>query len=95
MKDNSAFDWDEHNATHLSRHGISRSDAEDVLSGSHILLEYQMEGNEQRWIAVGATRAGRILSIVFAVRGDAVRPITRWVSDKETAELYFREWGLE
>jgi hypothetical protein len=47
------FDWDKHDEHHLARHGISRRDAEDVLSGSHILLEYQTEGNEQRWIAVG------------------------------------------
>jgi len=57
-----------HNEQHLTKHGISRSDAEDVLSGSHILLEYQTEGDEQRWVAVGATRVGRILSIVFAIR---------------------------
>ena len=76
MKGSREFDWDEHNEQHLSRHGITPKDAEDVLSGNHILLEYQTHGDEQRWVAVGATRAGRILSIVFAVRGEAVRPIT-------------------
>lgn len=54
-----------------------------------------MEGGEQRWIAVGATRAGRILNLVFALRGEALRPITGWVADKETADLYFEEWGRE
>lgn len=85
------FDWDEHNERHLARHKISRADAEDVLSGNHILLEYQMEGGEQRWIALGATRSGRILNIVFAVRGEAMRPITGWAADKETAELFLGE----
>jgi len=89
------FDWDEHNERHLAQHGISRADAEDVLSGNHMLLEHQMEGDEQRWIALGATRAGRILSIVFSVRGEAVRPITGWQAEKETADMYVREWGLE
>jgi len=89
------FDWDEHNERHLGRHGIRRSEAEDILAGNHILLEYQVEGNEQRWVAVGATRAGRILSIVFAVRGEAIRPITGWVAEKETADLYIRELGSE
>lgn len=88
------FDWDEYNERHLARHKI-RSDAEDVLSGDHMLLEYQMEGNEQRWIALGKTRAGRILNIVFAVRGEAMRPITGWAADKETAELFLGGWGLE
>ncbi len=95
MKKSHECDWDEHNEQHLASHGISRSDAEDVLSGNHIVLEYQTEGDEQRWVAVGTTRTGRILEIVFAVRGEAMRPITGWVADKETAHLYVKEWGSE
>jgi uncharacterized protein len=90
-----AFDWDEQNEPHLARHGISRGEAEHVLSGNHILLEFQVEGGEQRWIAVGATRNGCILEIVFAVRREAIRPITGWPADKETADLYFKAWGQE
>jgi uncharacterized DUF497 family protein len=95
VTDGCEFHWDEQNEAHLGSHGISRSDAEDVLSGSHHIMEYQMEENEERWVAVGATRAGRILVIVFAVRGEAIRPITGWTADKKTADLYVREWGLE
>jgi len=54
-----------------------------------------MEGNEERWVAVGATRTGRILNIVFAVRGEAMRPITGWATDKSTADLYLKQWELE
>jgi uncharacterized DUF497 family protein len=93
MEKSCEFDWDEHNEQHLARHGISRSDAEDVLSGNHILLEYQTRSDEQRWVAVGTTRAGRIISIVFAVRGEAMRPITGWDADKATIDLYFQQWG--
>ena len=89
------FDWDDQNEGHLEKHGISRFDAEDVLIGNHILLEYQMEGDEQRWVAVGATRTGRILDIVFALRGEAIRPITGWAADKETAALFLKQWGQE
>jgi uncharacterized DUF497 family protein len=89
------FDWDEHNERHLAKHKISRFDAEDVLYGDHILLEYQVEGGERRWIAVGATRAGRILNIVFSVRGEIMRPITGWVADKETVKLFLKEKGSE
>ncbi len=52
-----------------------------------------MVGDEQRWIAVGSTCAGRIIVIVFTVRNEAMRPITGWVADKESTALYFREWG--
>ena len=95
MTDDVEFDWDEQNENHLAKHGITRSDAEDVLSGNHILLEFQMEENEQRWVAVGATRSGRILNIVFTVRGETIRTITGWVADKETADLYLEQWGLK
>lgn len=94
MKDDCEFDWDDQNMRHLAKHSISRLDAEDVLTGNHILLEYEVEGNEQRWIAVGATRTGRILNIVFAVRREAIRPITGWTADKETVALYLEQWGL-
>jgi uncharacterized DUF497 family protein len=89
------FDWDEHNKSHLAKHGISPSDAEDVFSGDHVLSEYQSEEDEERWVAVGATRTGRILQIVFAIRDEAVRPITGWAADKETEVLYLRQWGVE
>jgi uncharacterized DUF497 family protein len=95
VKGDSEFDWDDQNEEHLSKHGISRSDAEDILTGNHILLEYQMEGDEQRWVAVGATRTGRMLNIVFAVRRETIRPITGWIADKETVALYLKQWGLE
>ncbi len=95
MRDAPEFDWDEQNERHLAKHEIRRADAEDVLSGNHVLLEYQVEGDEQRWVAVGATRTGRILNIVFAVRGESIRPITGWAADKETTEMYLKGWGLE
>jgi uncharacterized DUF497 family protein len=95
VKGDSELDWDDQNEEHLSKHGISRSDAEDILTGNHILLEYQMEGDEQRWVAVGATRTGRISNIVFAARRETIRPITGWTADKETATLYLKQWGLE
>ena len=95
MSDVCDFDWDEHNKAHLAKHGISRFDAEDVIAGNHILVEYQMDGNEQRRIAVGATRTRRILDFVFAIRGEAIRPITDWIADDETAALYLEQWGLE
>jgi len=92
MEKSCEFDWDEHNEQHLAKHGISRLEAEDVLSGNHIILEYQAEGDEQRWVAVGATRAGRIINVVFAVRGEAMRPITGWDADKATIDLFVQQW---
>jgi uncharacterized DUF497 family protein len=60
-----------------------------------MLLEFQMEDDEQRWVAVGAARGGRVLNIVFAVRGAAMRPITGWTANKELKELFLKQSGLE
>jgi uncharacterized protein len=87
------FDWDEHNERHLARHKISRSDVEDVLSGSHILVAFESVEGEERWTAVGTTRSGKILVIVFAIRNDSVRPVTGWVADEKTTKLYFEKMG--
>jgi uncharacterized DUF497 family protein len=54
-----------------------------------------MEENELRWVAVGATRIGRILVIVFTVRNEVMRPITGWQADKRTADLFVSQLGLE
>jgi uncharacterized DUF497 family protein len=94
-KNSQVLDWDARNEQHLARHGISRHDAEDVLLGNHVLLDFQTEHDEPRWIAVGATRTGRILTLVFAIRGEGMRPITGWPADEETAELYLKVWGGE
>jgi len=95
VKEDCEFDWDEHNEAHLAKHGVNRIDAEDVLNGNHILLEYQMESDEERWIAVGATRTGRVLQIVFAIRHEAIRPITGWTAGDEIVALYLEQWGPE
>lgn len=87
------FVSDEHNEKHLARHKISRSDAEDALSGNHVLIALESVDGEERWTAVGATRNGRVLIIVFAIRNESIRPIMGWMADKETTKLYFEEMG--
>ena len=59
-----------------------------IFSWNIKLMPTNLAGS--RW---GRCDAGRILTIVFAVRSDAIRPITGWVADKQTAELFIKEWG--
>jgi uncharacterized DUF497 family protein len=94
VRNEPGFNWDRQNERHLGNHGITRLYAEDVLLGNHILMEFQAEESEERWVAVGLTRSGRILNIVFTLRGEAIRPITGWLADRETAASYLEEWGL-
>ena len=76
------FEWDEDNVVHLSLgHGIEAEEAEEVFAVSPLY------GKTKRghYAAFGPTRVGRLLVVVFEVKGKGlVRVITG--SDMDSAE---------
>ena|SRR6059058_2045793 len=85
------FDWDEHNILHLGQHGVSRPEAEQaILDPDAVMLEFQIEGEEDRVKAVGRTSSGRILVAVFTFRGEAIRPITAYDATIRDQSLYLK-----
>ena len=36
-----------------------------------------------------------LINIVFTQRGVTIRPITGWVADEATVDLYFKQWGQQ
>jgi uncharacterized DUF497 family protein len=82
------FDWDEANVEHLARHEVSPVEAEEaILDAAAILLEIQTE-DEERFKSVGRTRGGRILAVVFTLRGDLIRAITAFDAPVREQEVY-------
>lgn len=78
MAEEVRFDWDSGNVEHLARHRVSPPEAEQaVLDPDAIMLEIQHEG-EDRFKAVGRTAGGRVIAVVFTMRGELVRPITAY-----------------
>lgn len=71
-----AFDWDDLNCRHLTRHGITCSEFEEAMSNGPILADFNNESGEGRWVALGATGALRVLVLVFTYRGERIRPVT-------------------
>ena len=87
------FEWDNENVSHLARHHITPAEAEEVFRSEPVLRGYEVSGAEDRWTAVGATRALRVLVLIFAVREERIRVVTGWDASKQTKKQYFEERG--
>lgn len=77
------FQWDEGNASkNWTRHRVSQTEAEQVFLNSPLVVVVAPFKNEPRQFAFGQTDAGRLLTVVFTVRGSflrviSVRPMSR------------------
>jgi uncharacterized DUF497 family protein len=70
------FEWDEGNVVHLTLgHGIEPEEAEEVFAA----LPLYRKTTRGHYVAFGPTRAGRLLVVVFAMKGKGLaRVITGW-----------------
>ena len=78
----SGFEWDEGNVVHLALgHGIEAEEAEDEFAVS----PFYRKTKRGHYAAFGPTRAGRLLVVVFEMKGKGLaRVITGW--DMNSAE---------
>ena len=61
----------------VRRHGLSLADAEGVLRDPRVLTREDPDAQgEQRWVSLGHDGLGRILVVVYSLRGDLVRLIS-------------------
>jgi uncharacterized protein len=70
-----AFEWSEEKAaSNRRKHGIDFDDAIEIFYGPN-LLRRSDRNEEERWLAIGETE-GRVITVVFTWRGDALRIIS-------------------
>ena len=87
------FEWDERkSAANLRKHGVAFSDAITVLaSDDHaITLSEEAVGDEERYITIGIDGLGRVLVVVYTVRGEHVRIISARRANKRECKEYER-----
>ena len=89
-----AFEWDAGNIAHLRVHRVGPHEVEEVLRGESFDLEYDIEAGEERFKSLGATSRGRILVVVWTVRGGRIRPITAYAASKRYKTLFLRSRGM-
>ena len=93
---NPAFDWDDANVRHIALHGITPLEVEQsTLDEKAVLLELQSVKDEERVQLVGMTPAGRLLAVVFTMRGEAIRPVTSYPATRVQQLEYLRQWKYD
>lgn len=83
------FDWDDGNWPKCGKHGVSRTEIEEVFTGTPAALADPFP-EEARMRAIGKSAAGRYVFVVFMLREidgqTKLRPISaRYMHEKEIA----------
>lgn len=77
--DATEFDWDEGNAEkNWLRHRVSQAESEQVFFHEPLVVaeDELHSASELRYFALGRTDAGRLLFVVYTLRGEKVRVIS-------------------
>jgi len=86
-----AMEWDAGNSTKSrTKHGFSTADAESLLDAPVLFAGRIVEPahEEARYLLLGATARGRRAALIFARRGDKLRPISCRAMRKKEKEAY-------
>lgn len=72
------------------KHRVSNRQAEEVLlnPGNVIINDSQHSKREKRYLAIGPTKDGSVLSIVFTLRKDYVRIISARSASRKERFIY-------
>jgi len=70
-------EWDrEKAAANRSKHGVDFADAATVLTDDFALTRRDETPDEERFVTVGMDAMGRVVTVIFAWRGETVRLIS-------------------
>jgi uncharacterized DUF497 family protein len=84
------FDWDGANVEHIARHGVTPEEVEEALSDEMLLFLDARSRGERRWLVIGVSSTGRMLSVVFTRRGRNIRIVTARDADQRERRAYRR-----
>jgi hypothetical protein len=84
------FDWDEGNKEKNKEHGVDWQEIEQVFFDRRLLVFEDAKHSEveARFIAYGKTSEDRILTVVFTIRKNNIRPISARDSSKKEIKRY-------
>jgi len=88
------FEWDAFNTRHIARHGLQPHDVEQALANDPDTIRSVVAGTgEERWFTVGPNGAGRLLAVVWTLRGSRVRVVTAYPAGKRLQRDYAKTKG--
>ena len=82
------FDWDSGNKAKCLKHGLSVDEIEAFFHGKiFVAPDIKHSQDEERFLAVGRSRAGKSMFVAFTFRNQLIRPISaRYMHDKEAKQ---------
>ncbi len=81
------FDWDDANAGHVAKHGVTPEEVEQAFANDPlIVLAAQKRSGEERVLCAALTDEGRPLQFVYTMRGGRVRVITAHTAKRKLRE---------
>jgi uncharacterized DUF497 family protein len=83
------FDWDAGNLGEIAKHGVTREEAEEAATDPRaVFYGTDVRHGEWRVELIGATRAGRIVTVVVTPRGDRTRVVSAFPARPRYARIY-------
>ena len=85
------FQWDRHNAgKNWERHRVAVPECEDVFFNAPLVIREDAKHSqrEPRFYCLGQTDAGRLLFVVFTIRGTLIRVISARDMSRKEREVY-------
>ena len=87
------FQWNAGNSEKIrERHGVAQGECEEVFFNQPFLLTFDEthSQDEPRYFGLGQTTAGRLLLVVFTIRGELIRVISARDMSRKEREVYER-----
>ena len=85
------FEWDEGNIKkNWERHRVSHIECEEIFFNRPIIVKKDEphSTSEDRYFVLGKTDAGRLLFIVFTLRGNKIRIISARAMNRKERRIY-------
>jgi uncharacterized DUF497 family protein len=84
------FDWDAANLGHIARHDVSAKEVQEaILDRFCLLASSEVRQGQLRYNLTGATRDGRILTVIFEIRQGSIRTVTSFTAPKKKQSAYW------
>ena len=88
------FEWDPSKASlNVKKHGVTFDEAKHVLLDPYALTREDADSTgEARFISLGIGSKGRILVVVWTLRGDTPRLISAWKANQPQRKRYEQQF---
>lgn len=90
VKEAFEFDWDKGNKDKNKKHGIEDKEAEEIFFDDKkiVFRDFLHSELEERFIAIGKTKKGKLLYTAYTKRGKKIRIISARSVNKKEVYIY-------